>query len=223
MTFFKVLDFMTFLSPLLLLLGIAIGMYYYKFLDTIYKVLLVYLIVSLCTDVISRIYGHFYRNNLIFILVFSLTEAAIFSILYHNCFFEKRNKLMLVLSSIAALYMVWEIGTLGTIQVRQFQSYAKVADSFLIIILAITYFFEKIGRNTAAEVEILKLNSIILIYFALTLIFYLPINFLININSDLKFYFWGANLLLTLLFYVFISWEIWKNGLNLKQSPFGSR
>jgi len=223
MTFFKILDFLTFLSPVLLLCGILIGIYYYKFLDTVYKILTLYLIVCLCTDVVSRIYGHFYQNNLIFILLFSLTEVGIFSVLYHTCFLEKKNRLLLVLTTIASLYILWEIDTLRTIQVQQFQSYSKVADSFLIILLAIVYFFEKIGKNVQAELGILRLNSVILIYFALSLVFFLPINFLINVTSDLKFYFWGANLMLTLTFYGFISCEIWKNGLNLKQSHSGSQ
>jgi hypothetical protein len=60
------------------------------------------------------------------------------------------------------------------------------------------------------------------IYFSLNLIFFLPVNFLINVASSVKFYFWSANLLLTISFYTFLCKEIWKNGSTRKRLRSGS-
>ncbi len=212
MTFYQFLDYLTYLSPALLLTGIGIGMYRYKSLALSHKMLLFYIVVALFTDLSSRLYGHLFGNNLIFIILFSLLELIIFTILYQFCFFEKKSRTLFSLTFVASGFIVWELFSLRTIDPQQFQSYSKVMDAFVIILFALAYFFQKVGKYKTTQKEELRLNAAILIFFSLHLLFFLPINFLINVSSGLKFYFWMANLVLTLIFYAFINWEIWKNG-----------
>ncbi|WP_286911807.1 hypothetical protein [Flavobacterium sp. UBA4197] len=216
MTFYQVLDYLTYLSPALLLSGIGIGLFRYKSLDISHKLIMLYFATALCTDLVSRIYGQLFGNNLIFIIVFSLLELIVFSILYQFCFFEKKSRTLFALIAVAIGFIIWELFSLQTISPQQFQSYSKVMDAFVIILLAITYFFQKVGRNKETPKDVLRMNAVILIFFSLHLLFFLPINFLINVSSELKFYFWCANLVITLLFYAFLNWEIWKNGLSRK-------
>lgn len=212
MTFYQFLDYLTYLSPALLLTGIGIGMYRYKSLDLSHKMLLLYISVALCTDLTSRIYGHLFGNNLIFIILFSFFELIIFTILYQFCFFEKKSRTLFLLTLVASGFIIWELGSLHKINPKQFQSYSKVMDAFVILLYTLTYFFQKVGKYKTTQTEQLRLNAAILIFFSLHLLFFLPINFLINVSSGVKFYFWMANLVLTLIFYAFINWEIWKNG-----------
>ncbi|UUC44947.1 hypothetical protein [Flavobacterium cerinum] len=212
MTFYQFLDYLTYLSPALLLTGIGIGMYRYKSLDLSRKMLLLYISVALCTDLTSRIYGHLFGNNLIFIILFSLLELIIFAILYQFCFFEKKSRTLFLLTLVASGFIIWELSSLHKVAPQQFQSYSKVMDAFVILLFALAYFFQKVGKYKTTQTEQLRLNAAILIFFSLHLLFFLPINFLINVSSGLKFYFWTANLVLTLFFYAFINWEIWKNG-----------
>lgn len=212
MTFYQFLDYLTYLSPALLLTGIGIGMYRYKSLVLSHKMLLLYISVALCTDLTSRVYGHLFGNNLIFIILFSLLELIIFTTLYQFCFFEKKSRTLFLLTLVASGFIVWELGSLHKINPKQFQSYSKVMDAFVILLFTLTYFFQKVGKYKTTQKEQLRLNAAILIFFSLHLLFFLPINFLINVSSGVKFYFWMANLVLTLFFYAFINWEIWKNG-----------
>lgn len=222
MDFYEFIDTLTFLAPAASFTGVAAGIYYYRFLNPVYKMIGLYLIIALATDIFSRLYVLNYDNNLVFILIFSLLELLIFVCLYLIFFLQQQRKLMLIVASAGVLFIIWEIFSLRFIQVEQFQSYSKVVDTFLIILLSIAFFFEKIKAYDSKQWKLFRLNSIILTFFSLNLIFFLPLNFMINENSGLKFYFWLANLIITILFYIFLTLEIWRNGLTRKRLRSGS-
>jgi hypothetical protein len=220
MTFFRFLSIATILVPILLFLGIASGTYYYKFLEKKYRFLLLYLIICLVTDILSRIAGEFYDNNLIFIIIFSLFELVFFTVFYQACVFKRKKITYSILTFFAATYILYEMYILKDVLPKDFQPYSKVICSFIIIVMAINYFFEKINTEQEDNSGI-KLNSVFVVYFSLNLIFFLPVNFLINVTSSVKFYFWCANFLLTISFYTFLGREIWKNGSIQKRLHYG--
>ena len=211
MSFSKFIEVATLLVPALLFGGIVAGFYFYKYLKKEYIFLLIYLIICFVTDVSSRIAGEFLKNNLIFIVLFSLCEVLFFTVFYQVCFFKRKVTLYIVTGTAAAIYILWEIISLWGAHPSEFQTYSRVLSSFLIIFMAISSLFEKIEQKQKNN-KAIRLNFIFLIYFSLHLIFFLPINFLINVASSVKYYFWCANLLLTISFYIIISLEIWKNG-----------
>lgn len=210
----------TLLVPFLLLFGILGGLYYYHFLDKKVQYLIVYLFICLTTDILSRIAATLYDNNLIFIVIFSLLELVFFYVYYRFCFFKKNIKIYSIITSLACIYMLYEVLTLKDVAPLDFQPYSKVLCSFIIIIMSINSLFENIGKEDQ-DTSIVKLSSVFLIYFSLNLIFFLPVNFLINVASSVKFYFWSANFLLTVSFYTFLSKEIWKNGSTHKRLQSG--
>jgi hypothetical protein len=221
MTFDRFLSLATALVPILLFLGIACGIYFYRFLQQTYKFLLIYLLICFFIDVSSRIAGEIYDNNLIFIIIFSVLELVFFYFYFRACFFKRKVTSYTVLTFVATIYMLYEMFMLKDVSPKYFQPYSKVICSFIIIIMSINCFFEKMA-NEQQDNEVIKLNSVFVIYFSLNLIFFLPVNFLINVTSSVKFYFWCANLLLTVLFYTFLSKEIWKNGSTQKRLQSGS-
>lgn len=220
MTFNRLLSIGTLLVPLLLLFGIIAGAFYYRYLDKKNKLLVVYLSICLTIDILSRIAGEIYNNNLIFIVIFSLLELVFFYVYYRVCFFKKNITLYTVATSIASVYMIYEMFTLKDVEPIDFQPYSKVICSFIIIIMSINSLFENISKEQQ-DSTIVKLSSVFVIYFALNLIFFLPVNFLINVTSSVKFYFWFANLLLTVSLYIFLTKEIWKNGSTQKRLQSG--
>lgn len=221
MTFNRLLSIGTLLVPLLLLFGTIAGACYYRYLDKKNKFLVAYLSVCLIVDILSRIAGEVYNNNLIFVVIFSLLEMVFFYLYYRVCFFKKEVRSYTVVTFIAVVYMIYEMFALKDTAPIDFQPYSKVICSFIIIIMSINILFEKISKEQQ-DSTIVKLNSVFVMYFSLNLIFFLPVNFLINVASSVKFYFWFANLLLTVSFYTFLSKEIWKNGRTQKRLQSGS-
>lgn len=215
MSFSKFIEISTLLVPVLLLAGIITGCYYYKYLKKEFRFLLLYLIICFIIDVTSRIAGEFYNNNLIFIILFSLCEVLFFTIFYQVCFFKRKMWPYIIAGTASVIYIIWEIYTMWETPPSEFQTYSRALSSFIIIIMAIHFLFEKIEHEQKNN-NAIKLNSVFIIFFSLHLIFFLPINFLINVPSSVKYYFWCANLLLTMFFYIFLSREIWRNGSTQK-------
>lgn len=221
MSFYKLLDLFTLSVPIILILGSIAILSVYKFLELKHKILFFYLIICLFSDISSRLYGRIYKNNLIFIILFGLFELILFSLFYQLIYFNKKNKAHLILTSLGLFFIIWELINLNTLQTPQFQPYSRVVDCCIIVASVIIFFFEKITNNEPTDSNTLRLNSVILVFFSTNLLFLLPINFLINASSDLKFYLWSVNLLLTLFFYIYLIFEIWKNGQILKQLRSG--
>lgn len=208
----KILETLTLFSPAILVIGICIGIYFYKSLNGIHKSISFYLLIMLLVDLSGRILKFTHGNNLIILPIYSLLELVMFVLFYYKFLFKAKHRLILGLSIIAMLYILWEIIVLKEMETRKFQSYAKVADNFVIITLALGFFHEKINVFKESKWDNFRLNAVILVFFSVNMLFFLPINFLINESTGLKFYFWSCNLVFTLLFYLFLSYSIWKNG-----------
>lgn len=221
MTFNRFLSIFTIVVPVLLSFGLITGACLYQYLEKKYRYLLLYFSICLLIDVVSRIVGELYNNNLIFIIIFSLLELVFFYVYYRVCFFKQKVNAYTVATVLGSLYMIYEMFALKDVSPKDFQPYSKVICSFIIIVMSINVLFEKMAQEHQ-DSKIIKLNSAFVIYFSLNLIFFLPVNFLINVASSVKFYFWCANLILTVSFYTFLSREIWKNGSTQKLLRSGS-
>lgn len=215
MTFSSFLELSMWLVPLILISGIILGIYYYAAIELKYRYFILYFGICLLIDIVSRIAGNFYGNNLLFLVVFSLLELLFFYKFYRTCFFKRKVPRHFVATLIACIYMTGEIYLLSTTRPEEFQSYSKTLGSFIILLMIIDFLFEMLNKKQLNN-DLLKFNSILIIYFSINLIFFLPVNFLINAPSYIKFYFWFVHLIVTILFYLFIMIGIWKNGVKRK-------
>ncbi len=211
----ELIDHLSYVVPSLLAAGILYGLLYFKSLARVYQMLVIYLSVCLAGDLLGRFMAYQFGNNLICIPISGFLELVAFAAFYHQ--FLKENKLIFLLVITGLLFIVYEAASLNVENVEAFQSYSRVVASFLITVMSIACFFKWIGSETGAPGNVLFLNSSILIYYAFNLICFLPVNFLINVDSDVKFSFWSANFLVTLAFYILLIFVIWKHGKNRKQ------
>ena len=222
MTFYEILRLSTLLSPAVLLIGTILGFYFYRYLDKIYRGITWFLLIMLLIDSTGRFIED-YGNNLLVLLFYSLVEMLLFIFFYYTYLFKAKHRFILGLCFIALLYIIWEIITLQNVEANSFQSYSKVVDNFVIITLCLAYFHERINIFKESKWENFRLNAVILVFFFINMIFFLPINFLINESTGLKFYFWLGNLVITVAFYSYLTHSIWKNGRTRRLLPSGSR
>jgi len=215
MSYSHLIEYCTLLSPIILIAGVSIGVYYFKKLDIIRKILVLYLFTMLSIDILSRVAAAIYNNNLVLIPILGFLELFIFSALYYALAGKeeriKKNSL-LIINFATLIFTIWEITKVFNAPVEQFQSYSKAIATLIIVLFSITFFLEKIRLRKDISPALFSLNSGILLFYSLELIIFLPIDFLIHDNSGLKFYFWLANLIFILLFYLFLISSIWKNG-----------
>ena len=180
------------------------------------------MLAMLCVDLTSRIFRT-YDNNLLILLVYSLMELILFVVFYYYALFKQRHIFTLITSIAGTIYIIWEISVFKKIETKNFQSYAKVVDDFIVIMLVLTFFYEKINIYKETKWDNFRLNAVILGFFSINLLFFLPYNFIINKSSGLQFYFWFGIIIITVLFYSYLTHSIWKNGRTRKLLPSGSR
>ena len=211
-------EILTNLSPLVLLIGTSVGLFYYKKLDGITKLLLYFLIGSLAIDICSRVLAELLNNNLILYVALSLLELLIFFKIYDKLC--KKKMLIRSLTVVGVLYTLTESIYLNANNVELFQPYAKALTPLLIVIMALVYFFELIQdemKLLKGKARYFSFNSIVLCFFALEFLFLVPINFLINGGFYLAVYVLVAHVVLLVLFYSYLIYFIWTHGRNQKR------
>lgn len=195
--------------------GIMAGIFFYKRLSPLYRSLLCYLALMFFVDRLSAYIIYFIPSNHVVLPIYALLELLFFTWFYNYRLFTKPRLYLLLLGGLGSVYIVWELifdfvinykGTQG------FQPYCKVVDNFIIIIFALNFLYKKMTRFTETRLDNLWLNLSALVFYTFTLIIFLPFNFLVNADSESKFYFWTLNVVLVLFFYGFIGTRIFLFG-----------
>lgn len=158
-------------------------------------------------------------RNHIFVLLDALTDVVFFSILYHKYLQVKKNTAFLILSALSAAYICFEIFydfMYKQVSIQDFQPYSKIVSDAFIIVLALNFLYENINAFTATKVKHFWFNNVVMLYFTINLIVYLPFNFLVNESTGVKFVFWTLNVFCIEAFYLFLLGLILKNALSKK-------
>lgn len=191
----------------------VIGIVMFKKLQPLQKWLFFYVLIALIFHVLSHYYGYYYRNNLIFAQTYGFFELFIFMIIYRSFLLKKLTGIfILVLGICGLLYIANESLTLDFNDLENFQYYSRPIDALIIVVASILFFIEQIGQSKTVDMSKMILNGVILTYFSLNLIMILPINYFINADTDLKFIFLVSNMITTTLFYIYLTYSLWKNG-----------
>ncbi len=212
------------MSPIILLIASTIGAFYFKKLNSLHKKLYIYIIFMFLLECLSRILGQS-GNNFIILPVYSFIELLIFTWIFTKHLLFDSRKLYLSISFIGLSYILSEIMwhfVINDLDIKSYQSYSKVVDNFTVILMSLSFFLEKTRKFETASIEKHRLNISILIFFTFNLIVFLPFNFLVNANTNFKFYFWLISIISLIIFYSYLTYSIWQNArqdqLNSRQS-----
>jgi hypothetical protein len=191
-----------YLIPITLIFSIAYSIKVSQ--RSIYRNILVgYLIICLLFDVFGQFLGKLFENNLILIPTFGVLELVCFSLFYYQLI---QHKICYIITIPTIVCFLYELINVEYFDTHKFQVYTRFLSTITILILAILYFFILIKMNWKHyNFNFFLLNSCLLIYSSFSCLYYLPINLLINWSSQTKFWFWGLNMLLTLMFYIVIT------------------
>lgn len=214
MNFIEILQQLNYASPISLLVGLIIAIYYRNRLDKLHKTIAFYLFLMLSVDITSRFIKEIFSTNLIMLLIYSFVELLFYLYLYRQCLFKKKYLSLSIIGVVGLLYILGEIllfVVFKELNPKEFQPYSKVVDNFIVILMALLFFHEKINAFNDTKWTNFRLNIAILLYFTINLLVFLPFNFLVNESTGLKFYFWTINLIITVLFYIYLTSLIWQN------------
>ena len=211
-------DFSLFLaksSLVVLTVGFSLGIFTYRKLDVLHQNIFVYLGLMLGVDLAGKLCDHYLHVNVIMFPIFSFIELFFYIYLYNKYLFYKPSKIIIGLGCVGLVYIVAEFlqyFVFNTLNIKQFQPYSKIADNFVIILMALVFYYQKMNSFNETKWTNFKLNTVILIYFTINAIVFLPFNFIINETIGVRFYIWTINVVIILLFYIYLTALVWKNG-----------
>lgn len=204
----------------MLALGGILGGYKSNQKNRLNQLLLLYLLGSLAIDLLARWIGHITFNNLILFVVLSQLELLVFAGFYFTISAQKKRIWMPLLLGIG--YTGYELFSVQSADPASFQSYSIIVVAFLIVIMAFLYLVEVIRNGQKVTQSLLTLNYVILCFFALEFILMLPMNFMVNSDTNWVLYLWFMHLTINLLFYLFLIRYLWKHGNSQRPSLSGS-
>ncbi len=216
----KLLDWGTWLVPLLLSLICYSLAKYYKILKPYQKVIYIYLFISLFVDLISRFWSYAFAQNLEFISIFAIIEVIIFYIFYYKILASNNNLAGNILTILTLAYLCLDIFLFRTDRLIDYQTYTRSVSSLYIVLSSMLY-YKKIYSEYIRDKELLQLNGILLLYYSLNFILYLPINYIINVSVAINISLWIFKVILLLIFYLYLWKHLMNYGKNKKQSRIG--
>ena len=203
-------EYFTYLPPILLSVGVSIGLYSFKRLNSTTRFFFSYIVGNLLIDLSSRILSEVHNNNLILFFFVGLLDILIFSLFYYK--YVKKKKLIVLIGTMAVGFIIIEFLKINIKDVISFQQYSNVVVSFAIISMSLSFFSDQLTLKYDIPVYVRFFNFVWLFYFAFQLIFLLPLNFLINEDLTMVLVIWGLWLIVLSTFYSVIIYLIWQNG-----------
>lgn len=216
----KLLDWGTWLVPLLLSLMCYSIAKYYKLLKPYQKVIYIFLLISLSVDLLSRFWSFAFAQNLEFISIFAIIEVIIFYIFYYKLLSSTNHLLGNILTIFALAYLCLDMLLFQTNRLTDYQTYTRSVSSLYIVVSSLLY-YKKIYSEYTRDKELLQLNGILLLYYSLNFILYLPINYIINVSVAINISLWIFKIILLLIFYLYLWKHLMNYGKNKKQSRIG--
>lgn len=212
------MQFMTLISsisPILLSLGIIIGIFYYRNLSKGFRVIFAYLVMSLIFDLVYRYFGFYshLKYNLFLQPIFGFLELVFFSTLYYKYILQSKSIPLLLYIIFMLLLIVVEFVFVSKLyNPKSFQSFGRVIDDSAIISLSMIYYWKLVQGKVIMRSDINILNATVIIYYSINLIHYLFINFLVNASIQIITVFWMINLITLISFYLVLIYLIWQDG-----------
>ena len=215
MTLIEFGQILTYLSNMILFAGFVLSLIKWSESKPIYKSLTVYIAILLGSAVLMYVIARIFSDNIIVLYIYSFSELAFMLYFFKRHMFLKKQLLLTILGIAGLLYILAEmllVFVFKGLVIKEFQPYAKVVDNFVIVLMTLAYLHEKMSRYGESVWGSFRLNMVFLVFFTLNTILFLPFNFMVNAAGNVKFYFWTGHIILLILFYLYLTFEIWSNG-----------
>lgn len=207
--FDEIIAYFSLLVPIIALIGVIIGAFTFKSQHRTMRPLIFLLASSFGVEVFSHFAAKYYGSNLIFINIYALIEF-VFLFLFVKDNIRQRKKYFNYIFFAILLFNFYEIIIVDYKNFDMFQIYSRTINSIYILTVAMLVILAKISED-----NLHKLNRI---YYLLPLVMvvnsllYLPLNILINYTNIRVFIVWFVNSINYLVFFSFITFQLWKSG-----------
>lgn len=224
MTAIKLYDIISFTTPVILLTGVVLGGIRYRNGNGVVKLVFWYFVAMLCLEGASTYYGYIAqgKNNLVWLSVNGLIHLLFFARLYDR-HYGVASWPMRFASTIGVAAVLLNIVYYQPHKaLASMQLYDVVVSDTIILVYTLFSTFHLLSGKAQMDPEIIRINTITLLYFSIDFLVALSMNFLIVDELSYNIiYFWLIRLVLLITLYLVLLYTLWRTGKNRKHLHYG--
>lgn len=202
------IDTFSYITPLILIIGIIV-FYVKRTQKTSLKFFILFLILSLSNDLLSRVVSHYYQNNLIFINTYNIIEVVCLFLIIKANSINFSPYLKLILLGIL-FYNFYELVDTDYQDYSKYQNYSNSINCIFLLVVCFSQLIKHIKTEKYGLTY--QLYIYLIIYLTFSTFLNLPMNFFVTYNSDIIYIIWLTNIINVSAFYTYIVYILWKNG-----------
>ena len=177
---------------------------------------MIFCIIDFCSRYIVEWFN--LESNLLLLSIYTVIEYLFLSILYTQYMPTKGEKpLQLIAISGGGLILITLFSKLAPINVLMFQMYDGLIANFFSLLFGLFFIYKVLSDGMESTKQQRSLNSIIIMYSGIQLFMALTINFMVNMEVELVFFFWLIRLIALSIFYLKLAHILWQTGKKVVQ------
>ena len=167
---------------------------------------------ALITEIISTVLAKENTSNLFLFHIYPSIEFVLFLLIYQTYF--RSGKEQKALRAIGGLFLLFSIfNTLFIQHIREFNTHGRALECLLLVVLSIAYLqmkILKVGTPDSQDRSMFWINTAVLLYFPLNLVFFLMSNYLLkHIPDQLHITLWTVHAYLSIAQYLLFTIAIY--------------
>ena len=208
--------YLTFLGPFSLVVGLIVGGMVFKRLPGFYRLLYLYLVVGLVSDVVFRTFGYVKGFNLYIVPFYAAIELCLFSWLFYKYLTKENRVFLIVMALFGSLFVIEALWLNQITEAPGFRSYSKVITDLAIVAYCLLYFGIELQRPNPDRDKLL-FNVGTIIFFSINFLVFGSINFLVNVSRAITAWILYVNTFSLAGYYSFLIWRMWEQSRKRKQ------
>lgn len=206
---------LSWISPLALLSGIVGGLVYWRKLIRLEWMIVIFFSIFLVIDLYSRwIIRWLDEGSNLWVLSFYVFFEYVFISLTYVLFLPtSQSKQLKVFSTIGVLLIIIvSLASQYSISPALFQMYEGLLGHFFILLMGLFFMYQMLTDKIEPSQQQRNLNAVIVMFSSIHFFMALTINFMVNMDVEVVFFFWLVRLIVLTVFYLKFSQIIWKAG-----------
>lgn len=194
-----------------MILGIVVY-YIKKSHKTSFNLFIIFIVLSLFNDLLSRVVSHLFQNNLMFLNTYNIIEVTCLYLIIKANSIDFKSYFKYILFAV----LIFNSYELIATDYQNYTQYQNNSNSLNCIFLLIISFYQLIKHIKSEKYGLnYQLYIYLIIYLTFSTFLNLPMNFFITYSSDIIYVIWLANIINVSAFYSYIVYTLWKNGKTL--------
>jgi hypothetical protein len=208
-----------YVSPSTALIPLFIGVRYLKKQSVSYKFLLAFLMLSITSTILMRVFAYIYHNNVNIVKLYTIGEFPLLAGFYYRQFNSARMRQ--VIAACVVMFAAISI-SLFIISFKdvQFDNYSASIEALFIIFFGVSFVFNSTGqtlyRKDWSYYPANWFNTGILLYFSGSLFIFLLTNYILPYNYEIYRLVWKIHATLFLFLSLLFSIGFLKNRDTVK-------